>query len=104
MATMIARPNGPKYVPAFVVKKLEGKVSRTMITTDSKGNRQEKVVEVDAGYMVSFPAKGHSIRVRDAKDLKRLGFDKTIPLVDQNTDDDDTFGEIPNSITSSVAA
>lgn len=100
----IARPNGPRIVPAFTVQKLEGKVSRTMIKFDSKGQKKEEVVEVDAGYLVKFPAKGHSIRVRNAAELKRLGFDRTIPLVDDNSEDDEAVGSMPNSVASSVAA
>lgn len=99
----VARPNGPRYVPAFTVEKLDGKVERDMIKFDSKGEKKTHKVEVDAGYMVRFPAKGHSIRVRDAAHLKRLGFDQTISLVNPENDDDETFGEIPNSITASVA-
>lgn len=94
----IAAPARQRIVPAFVVQKLEGTVERTMIVFDKEGRKQEKVVKVDAGYLVSFPAKGHSIRVRDVAELKRLGFDKTIPLVDANGDNDDVFGDIPNPI------
>lgn len=96
MSVRIAEPNRPRIVPAFVVKKLEGKHKREMITFDSKGKRKVEVVEEPAGYLVSFPVKGHSIRVRNDADLKRLGFDRTIPLVDANSEDDSILGELPN--------
>lgn len=95
----IAAPAQRRIVPAFTVKRLEGTVDRTMIVFDKEGRRQEKVVKQDAGYLVSFPTKGHSIRVKDAAELKRLGFDRTIPLVDAEGDNDDVLGEIPNSVT-----
>lgn len=103
MNMQIAAPQRRKIVPAFTVQKLEGKVERTLIKFDAKGKRYEDIVKVDAGYLVSFPTKGHSIRVKDAAELKRLGFDQTIPLVDANNDEDEIEGYIPNSITSSAA-
>lgn len=98
MTTRIAAPNRPRVVPAFMVQKLEGQVERTMIVFDKEGRKMEKTVKVDAGYLVSFPTKGHSIRVKDANELKRLGFDKTIPLVDDNADNDDVVGELTNPV------
>lgn len=94
----IAAPNQQRIVPAFMVQRLEGTVERTMIVFDKEGRRQEKVVKQDAGYLVSFPTKGHSIRVKDAAELKRLGFDRTIPLVDANGDNDDVLGSMPNTV------
>lgn len=94
----VAAPSQKRIVPAFMVKKLEGMVERTMIVFDKEGRRKEKLVQQDAGYLVSFPTKGHSIRVKDMADLRRLGFDRTIPLVDAENDDDDAVGEIPNVV------
>lgn len=95
----IAQPERRKIVPAFIVQKLEGKVEHTVYGFDAKGKKKETTSEIDAGFMVSFPAKGHSIRIRTPADLKRLGFDQTIPLVDANSDNDDVEGEIPNLIS-----
>lgn len=94
----IAQPTQRKIVPAFVVQKLDGEVERTIIGKDSKGARKETTVKVPAGYLVSFPTKGHSIRVLTEAALKRLGFDQTIPLVDAGSDNDDILGEMPNAV------
>ena len=98
MTTMIAAPARQRIIPAFVVKKLEGQVERTVIQFDKEGKKHDKTVKVDAGYLVSFPSKGHSIRVKDAAELKRLGFDQTIPLVDDGAENDDIVGYMPNSV------
>lgn len=90
----VARPLKEQYRPAFTVKKLDGKRTEELITWDNKGQKQVKLVEVDAGYMV-YMRNGHSIRVRDEANLKRLGFDQTIPLVD---DEGESVAEIPNLI------
>jgi hypothetical protein len=93
----VAAPEQPRIRPAFTVQKLEGKVSRTIYDTDPKtGKRTERSVEFDAGYLVTM-YKGHSIRVLDDKHLKRLGFDKTIPLINN---DGDEVGSIPNPVNS----
>jgi len=94
----VASPTRQRIVPAFVVQKLDGTMERTLIQFDKEGKKVEKIVKVDAGYLVSFPSKGHSIRVKNADELKRLGFDKTIPLVDDDADNDDVLGYIPNSV------
>lgn len=94
----IAAPNRQRIVPAFTVQKLEGQVERTVIAFDKEGRKYDKTVKVDAGYLVSFPTKGHSIRIRNVDELKRLGFDRTVPLVDDNADNDDVLGYMPNSI------
>jgi hypothetical protein len=94
----IAAPNQRRIVPAFTVRKLEGKVERPLIRFDAKGKKYTEMVKADAGYLVTFPTKGHSIRVKDAEELKRLGFDKTIPLVEDGTDNDDVVGYVPNSV------
>lgn len=93
--TQIARPAQPKFKPAFIVKKLEGKVTRTVHSFDAKGQKTAKQVEVDAGYLVKFPHKGHSIRVKNEAELKRLGFDQTIPLMN---DDGEVIATMENAI------
>lgn len=94
----VAAPMRQRIVPAFVVKKLDGQVEHTVIQFDKEGKKHDKVVKVDAGFMVSFPSKGHSIRVRSVDELKRLGFDKTVPLVDDGSENDDVVGYIDNNI------
>lgn len=97
MDTRISAPEMQRIVPSFIVKKLEGTVERNIIVFDKEGLKQIKTVKSPAGYMVSFPTKGHSIRVRDDADLRRLGFDRTIPLVNDNEDDDSIVGVMPNN-------
>lgn len=95
----VARPNQPRIVPAFTVQELSGETEHTIYSKDEKtGKLVAKTVKRPAGYMVAFPTKGHSIRIRTAADLKRLGFDQTIPLVDANSDNDDVMGEVPNHV------
>lgn len=101
MSMQIAAPNKQRIIPAFTVQKLEGTVDHTIIQFDKEGKRYEKQIKVPAGYLVSFPTKGHSIRVKNMEELKRLGFDRTIPLVDDASDNDDVVGTIPNSVLSS---
>lgn len=96
MAYSVAAPEQRKIKPAFIVKKLEGTRTENIITFDAKGKRQMKTVEVDAGYLVKFPHRGHSIRVKTDAELARLGFDQTIPLLDQ---DGEPVGEIDNIIS-----
>lgn len=98
MSVRVAEPQRRNIVPAFAVKKLDGEVERTIIGRDSKGERTTKVTKVPAGYLVMFPAKGHSIRVANDAELKRLGFDRTIDLIDANSDNDDVEGTMPNYI------
>jgi hypothetical protein len=100
MSMQIAAPDAPKIRPAFTVEKMEGKITREVINFDAKGKKVVTSVEADAGYFVKFP-KGHSIRVLDDAELHRLGFDRTIPLIN---DDGEEVGHIPNHITKSKAA
>lgn len=93
----VAVPEQPKIRPAFSVRKLEGKAKREIISLDpTTGKRTVKTVEVDAGYLVTM-YKGHSIRVWDEANLHRLGFDRTIPLVNP---EGDVVGEMPNNVAS----
>lgn len=73
--------------PRYEVEELKGTVEITRVKRDSEaGKNVEETVEVDAGYMVYFPA-GHSIRVADKEELKRLGFDQPAELIDEETGD-----------------
>lgn len=92
----MAMPKKQKIVPAFIVEKLEGKIKRILHGWDAKGVKNTKEVEEPAGYMVSFPAKGHSIRVSESE-LKRMEFDQTIPLIDGDGDDE-AVGYMPNPV------
>lgn len=92
----VAAPIKQRIRPAFTVRKLEGKVQRKVLGFDPKGKKTEQTVEVDAGYLVTL-AKGHSIRVYSDKDMHRLGFDRSIPLVDMEHDGE-VVGEIPNPV------
>lgn len=66
--------------PGMVVQKLEGKVKRPtrryVLDKDlsTPENKRYKMVDgeetVDAGYLVLFPIKGHSIRVDEAEMLR----------------------------------
>jgi hypothetical protein len=96
MGYSVAAPVERKIKPAFIVKKLEGTRKEVIIGWDAKGKRTPKEVEVPAGYLVKFPHRGHSIRVKNDADLARLGFDQTIPLLDA---DGEPVGEIDNIIT-----
>lgn len=91
----VAAPQKQRIRPAFLVKKLEGKRTQTIYTFDAKGKKQARDIEVDAGYLVKFPIRGHSIRVANEAELKRLGFDQTIPLLDN---EGDAVGAIPNAV------
>jgi hypothetical protein len=84
-----------RITPAFEVEELSGKVTRTKYKyeerdtgrTDAKGNpikshvMKEFTEEEPAGYMVYF-ARGHSIRVPNDLELKRLGLDRSPYLSD----------------------
>lgn len=92
----VAAPMKQRIRPAFTVRKLEGKVRQRILGFDGKGKKTETFVDVDAGYMVTL-AKGHSIRVYTDKDMHRLGFDRSIPLVDMENEGM-VVGEIPNPV------
>ncbi len=95
----MARPARAQFKPAFTVRKLDGKRKKIVHGFDAKGNRTEKEVEVDAGFLVEFPIKKQSIRVSNEAELKRLGFDQTIPMHrDDDSDDDDPVGYADNPL------
>lgn len=102
MGTRVAAPAKANIKPAFLVTKLEGKVDHTLIVYNDKNEREEKIVKEDAGYMVTFPIKGASMRVRTDAELRRLGFDRTIPLINEDGDDDEAIYEMPNSVMAAV--
>jgi hypothetical protein len=92
----IARPPEGNYIPAFTVEKLEGTIKQKVYAFDERGVRTEKITEVDAGYLVCFPQKKHSIAVRTKAELVRLGFDNTIKLVDE-------YGDVKGQVENPVA-
>lgn len=100
----VSAPSKPKIVPAFVVRKLEGKVPHTIIKYqkldgEDQPTRQEITVQEDAGWLVMFPVKGNaSMRVRTEKELERLGFDQTIELISEADDNDEVLGYMPNPV------
>ena len=95
--TQVARAPVPNVLPAFTVTKIPGKVDHIIHTFKKDGGGIEtKTVKEDGGFMVHFPIKGNSIRVRTISDLKRLGFDQTIPMVDSRYDQ--VVAEQPNMI------
>lgn len=97
MSIRIAQAQQQTVKPAFVVQKLEGDHERPICKIDKEGKIVRTTVKETGGYLVSFPIKGNSIRVRNEQELKALGFDKTVPLVDA-AGDDEVVGEIPNNV------
>lgn len=68
--------------PRYEVEKIDDTVIEKQMVRENDMN-VEKEVEVPFGYMV-YMAAGHSIRVRDEAELKRLGFDKPAELIDED--------------------
>jgi hypothetical protein len=75
--------NNPNAVRRFEVEPVDGKKNMTIAEYDKEkgGGFKYEVKKEEFGYMVYFPA-GHSIRVRDMAELRRLGYDKQPGLVD----------------------
>lgn len=71
--------------PAFEVEILEGTKKRT-VHMMVEGELTTKTIEEPLGYMVYFPS-GHSMRVRNHNELKKLGFDRAPNLVDMESGD-----------------
>ena len=88
---LVEAPPEKKVKPAFTVKKLEGEREVTVYEFDAKKKKVAKTLKVPAGYLVKFPHRGHSIRVANERDLARLGFDRTTPLLNA---EGDAVGEI----------
>lgn len=93
-AVYAAIPPQQQVRPAFTVKKLQGTVAHRVHIFDKDTNKiKSKVVQEDAGYLVTF-YKGHSIRCRDISHLRRVGAGLSlVPLVDQ---EGEVKGAIPN--------
>lgn len=76
--------------PAYVVQRCDGDFSRPIVRYSKDENkkpvRNEETEEYKGGFMVYFP-RGHSIFVKDVKELERLGFSEQPPLVDMNSGD-----------------
>lgn len=68
--------------PRYEVEKLEGTQKVKRIKRSDEGINEEYTEEVDAGYMVYFPA-GHSVRM-SAEELHRHGFDEPAELIDED--------------------
>ena len=71
--------------PAFEVEILEGTVKREIVTM-VEGELETSTIEEPRGYMIYFPS-GHSIRVRNHKELTKLGFHTAPNLVDMDSGD-----------------
>jgi hypothetical protein len=84
-----------KVRPAFIVEPFVGEYLRNTIVKTEKGLVQ-KQVKAEGGYLVSFPKYGNSIHVTSDEELQRLGFDRAVPIVN---DDGDTVDVIANPIT-----
>lgn len=70
--------------PRFEVEAVDDTVMEKRVVRKDGRNIEEQV-EVPYGFNVYFPA-GHSIRVKDEDELKRLGFDHAPELIDENGD------------------
>ncbi len=88
--TVVApNPNQSNYRPAYSVRKLPGKVDRTIIKRNAKTKRLEKtVVQEDAGFILMGMKRKqgvplNSIRVRSLDELRRLGVSNDVPLVNE---------------------
>lgn len=86
--------------PRYEVEVLDGtrkvmKMRRDMAT----GMNEQYEVEVPAGFNVYFPA-GHSIRVADAGELHRLGFDNPADLIDM--ENGEVVGQVQTSLKQHV--
>jgi len=75
--------------PAFEVEILEGTIPRQVVKMVD-GEMSTEIIDEPRGYMVYFPS-GHSIRVRNHKDLVSLGFEKAPNLVDMDNGDELTL-------------
>ena len=69
--------------PQFEVEQLDGTVEKTL-TFFEDGELKTKTTEEAAGYMVYFP-QGHSFRVKNFAELKRLGLHTAPGLVDMES-------------------
>ena len=87
-----------KVRPAFTVEPFSGDYFRTVVKKTEKGLVQEQV-KSEGGYMVHFPKDNHSIHVTTDEELRRLGFDQAVPIVN---DDGDAVGVIPNPIATTA--
>lgn len=65
----------------------DGKVNRTHYKWDEEKRQMIKeTVEEDAGFIVYSPS-GNSVRIRDEKELRRLGFNRNPELIDMDSGD-----------------
>lgn len=90
MVNMNVNPQaGQEVRPAYIVQPVTGNYEKEIVTykkgEDGKPQRVVSTKKYKEGYMVYFP-RGHSIFV-DKKELLRLGFAESPPLVDMNSGD-----------------
>lgn len=72
--------------PKFEVHKIEGSVTVKKCKPKKGGGFEWEEVQEPGGYMVYFPT-GASLRIRDDKEMERLGFLEPAELVDMDTGD-----------------
>lgn len=82
-----------RYATKFLGKQ-KVHYTKCSIDPDTKSLQQEPAVKECDCWMVFFP-NGHSIRVTDFAELKRMGFDKKPRMVDMDTGDIVDFGGDP---------
>lgn len=86
-------------VQAFQVEAVEGHKTVMRATYNKeKGGFDYTPVKEEWGFMVYFPG-GHSLRVKDVKELERLGFTDKPKLVDLETGE-----EVPQHFDNSPKA
>ncbi len=87
-----------KVRPAFEVEPFVGKYMRNVVKKTDKGLVMTQV-EAEGGYLVTFPKYGNSVHVPNDEELRRLGFDRAVRLVN---DDGDEVDVIPNPVAATV--
>jgi predicted RNA-binding protein len=91
---MAAMPIMENVRPAFTVRKIEQDMPHKVNIFDKESNKiKSKTIMEPGGFLVTF-RKGHSIRVRNELELKRLGANvRLIPLMD---DEGEVKGMVQN--------
>jgi hypothetical protein len=85
----------------FEVEALPDTTKRVLVKKENGKNFEYEEVAISGGFMVYFP-QGHSIRVRNVEELRRLGISPSkIPLVDMNSGEE-VGDEVSTSLKQSV--